>query len=225
MMAVCSCRMGSGEHPKRNNKSKCKRGGIGMGKIKQVLGTSLASLGLVVGMAGGFAGATTAGTIDTTGPGSENEIKYSNTSEVNVENENDITATNHNHQNASTAEAEVEHNTTGGSAKSGNASNVNSFSASATISNAGSGAIPAGNGGTLTGSIENTGPYSENEIDASISSEVEIENNNDLSVVNTNCQTATSGSAEVSRNTTGGDATSGNASNTSTTSATFTVSN
>lgn len=196
-----------------------------MGKIKQVLGTSLASLGLVVGMAGGFAGATTAGTIDTTGPRSENEIKYSNTSEVDVENENDITATNNNNQNASTAEAEVEGNTTGGSAKSGNASNSNSFSASATVSNAVSGAIPAISGGTLSGVIKNTGPHSENEVDAKISSEVKIENENDLSVVNNNTQNATSGSAEVEGNTTGGSATSGNASNASTTSVTLKVTN
>jgi hypothetical protein len=74
-------------------------------------------------------------------------------------------------------------------------------------------------------SIENTGPDSENEVSVESELEIDIENDNNLSVVSTNTQTATSGDAEVDGNTTGGDAITGDASNESSTSITFEVTN
>lgn len=66
--------------------------------------------------------------------------------------------------------------------------------------------------------IENTGPDSKNTITQDYSSVTNVTNNNDVSVVNNNTQTATSGDAEVKGNTSGGSATSGEAVNESTTS-------
>ncbi|MFZ2125720.1 MAG: hypothetical protein WA087_02535 [Candidatus Saccharimonadales bacterium] len=196
--------------------------------IKQTIGAALASLGLVVGLSGGMVGAQT-GTIDTTGPDSDNEIQYETETEVDIENDNNLTAANSNMQSAETAEAEVEDNTTGGDAETGSASNESSFTASVTVDNsAGTSDLLADfdvEAESFTGSIENTGPDSDNEIEVENEIEIDIENDNNLSVVSTNVQRATSGDAEVEDNTTGGDAITGDASNESSTSITFKVTN
>jgi hypothetical protein len=54
---------------------------------------------------------------------------------------------------------------------------------------------------------------------------LKVNNDNNLSVSNTNYQTASSGNATVSENTTGGSATSGNSSNTNSTTVDFNVTN
>jgi hypothetical protein len=76
-----------------------------------------------------------------------------------------------------------------------------------------------------TGTIDNTGPNSHNYIEFTNKVDTHVTNNNNLSVSNSNSQSATSGKAEVSNNTTGGDATSGDAMNTSSTTITFDVTN
>ena len=76
-----------------------------------------------------------------------------------------------------------------------------------------------------TGSISNTGPDSENEIEFSLDNSANIDNNNDVSASNRNDQDADSGEAEVEGNTTGGNATSGDASNTNSMTSTVNVSN
>lgn len=74
-------------------------------------------------------------TIDTTGPDSENEIKFESKVEVEVENDNDVNIENKVYQSARSGEAEVEHNTTGGSAVTGSASNSSSTSFSVRVTN------------------------------------------------------------------------------------------
>ena len=199
-----------------------------MSKLRTTLTTGAASLGLVVGLAS-FAGATsgTSGSITDTGPGSLNVVRHKTYSRVEVENNNNVNATNNNGQNASSGKAGVYHNTTGGAAKSGNASNANSLNASLTVDNSASSAakvaMPASS--TNSGTIKTTGPGSRNIVKVTTVSKVEVKNNNNLNMTNNNSQNATSGNATVAGNTTGGSATSGNATNTNSTTMSFKVTN
>lgn len=194
-------------------------------KTKKIVSASLMSLGMVVGLAG-YAGAQM-GSIDTTGPDSVNVVKEKTSSRVRVKNTNNLSASNVNDQSSRTGKAGVYHNTTGGDARTGAASNANSLSISATVDNSASSAAklapaPANNN---SATIENTGPDSKNIVKISNESSFRVTNENNVSVSNTNSQTATSGKATVAGNTTGGDAVSGNASNTSATTMTFKISN
>jgi hypothetical protein len=190
--------------------------------IKKVAGVSALSLGLVVGLAG-FAGASS-GTIGTTGPDSNNQVTHDSEVDLDYENDNEVNLSNHNKQYASSGEVEVEHNTTGGDARSGSAANANSVSATVEVKNS-QVAAPTSGGGSNSGSINNTGPDSNNQVKFESDTEVRVDNENDVRITNTNHQSSHSGDAEVSDNTTGGDATSGNASNTSSSSFTVRVSN
>lgn len=210
----------SGEHSPENN-NKCKGGSM---RIKKTITAIGASLGLIVGLAGGIAGATS-GSIDTTGPDSWNEIRVENENEVRIENDNDVHVSNMNHQDARTGEAEVEDNTNGGDAESGSASNENSFSAHISVDNGSGMGDMMGEMGDWDGSIDTTGPDSHNKISFENENEVRIENDNNVHIQTSNCQTAHSGDAEVSHNTNAGSAVSGDASNTSSTSLTVSVSN
>lgn len=192
-------------------------------KLKKAVGASVLSLGLVVGLAG-FAGATS-GTIGTTGPKSHNEISNKTHTDVKVSNDNDIRFSNKNHQYASSGKTQVKGNTTGGSATSGDSANQNTLNATVEVDNSGAaGVVDSVLGSGSEGgqaSINNTGPDSQNKITSENNVKVNMNNDNDIHVTNNNDQVAKSGSAEVSHNTTGGDATSGSATNTS--SSTFTV--
>lgn len=190
--------------------------------IKKAAGVSVLSLGLVVGLAG-FAGASS-GTIGTTGPDSENEITHESNVDMDVHNDNNVGLTNKNDQYASSGDAEAKDSTTAGGAESGKASNANSVTASVQLDNsqaASSLGSAAGGSGSNSASITNTGPDSENEVKFESRVNVDVNNDNDVHVYNDNDQTARSGDAEVEHNTTGGNATSGAVSNTS--SSNFTV--
>ena len=191
-------------------------------KLKKAVGAGVLSLGLVVGLAG-FAGAAS-GTIGTTGPDSHNEVMSEYHHEVDVENDNDIKLDNKNKQHASSGSTEVRDNTTGGDATSGDGANDNSVDAMIEIDNSQTAGALAGVGsGTEhnTGSINNTGPDSMNKIKFESQVELNVNNDNNINVYNNNNQVAESGDAVVRHNTTGGDATSGSVTNTS--SSTFTV--
>lgn len=195
-------------------------------KLKRTISAGVMSLGLVVGTAG-FVGATTSGSNTTTGPDSVNVVKNRMKKDVDINNNNNISAANSNDQSARSGRAGVYHNTTGGSAGSGNASNANSLSANVTVDNTGAAkaALAMPESGNFSGTNSNTGPDSKNIVKNTSVVDVDVTNNNNLTVTNTNSQTATTGSAKVAGNTTGGSATSGNASNTNSTSLTFKVSN
>jgi hypothetical protein len=191
-------------------------------KLKKAVGAGVLSLGLVVGLAG-FAGATT-GTIGTTGPDSENKISSESHTELGIENNNNLDLTNMNHQHASSGDTEVKDNTSGGSATSGDGANDNTVDAMVEIDNsqtAGAFEGVGAGGDENTGTINNTGPDSDNEVKSESKVEIDVDNDNNIHVYNNNDQVAKSGDAEVRHNTTGGDATSGSVTNTS--SATFTV--
>lgn len=197
-------------------------------KMRKAAGAVATSLGLVVGFAA-LAGASPVTTIQETGPYSYNKVKNRVHSYVKVENNNNLSASNYNRQTAYSGDARVSYNTTGGDAISGAARNTNSLNASATVNNSGSGewanAVNVGGGGNADTTIDNTGPHSRNTVDNQTSVRVNVENNNNLSVRNTNTQSAYSGDARVSGNTTGGDAVTGDATNENSTSINFHVTN
>ncbi len=74
-------------------------------------------------------------------------------------------------------------------------------------------------------SIENTGPDSWNKVKSTNLMDTKLVNNNSVSVGNNNDQDADSGDADVKKNTTGGDATSGDATNDNSFSADLSVDN
>ncbi|MDB5168346.1 MAG: hypothetical protein JWO55_604 [Candidatus Saccharibacteria bacterium] len=196
-------------------------------KMQKKLGAAVLSLGLVVGLSG-FAGAAT-GTIDDTGPRSDNTIHSETSQRVDVENDNNVDVENNNDQSAETGEAEVRGNTEGGDAKTGSALNENRLDAAVSVDNSASTGVLANWGGNGSSNheatIENTGPRSDNHVTSESRSTVGIDNDNDLSIVNNNTQTATSGDAEVRNNREGGSATTGDATNTNSTTIRFDVTN
>jgi hypothetical protein len=78
---------------------------------------------------------------------------------------------------------------------------------------------------TSSGTISNTGPGSSNSITTHQTATTTVTNDNDISVTNLNHQDSSSGDAEVEGNTTGGSATTGDASNTNSSNFDLTVSN
>ena len=187
-----------------------------------------ASAGIVVGLSltGGVAAAQS-GDLSNTGPDSTNTIKFSNSQHTDVDNHNSLSASNDNDQNAYSGDASVKHNTTGGDATSGDATNDNSFDASVTVDNSGS-ACGCAQGSALgdpSASIDTTGPDSRNEVKFENHVSTNVDNYNNVSVRNNNDQRASTGDASVYDNTTGGNATSGSASNSNSSSVTLSVTN
>jgi len=168
------------------------------------------------------------GNIDTTGPNSDNRISTRISNRTHVHNNNDIHVHNDNDQRAYSGDARVSGNTHGGDAETGDARNSNSTNVEVDVDNSAStGNIDPSNNwgggfGGGGGSISDTGPNSDNSIKTRVNNSVSINNDNDISISNDNDQHASSGDARVSGNTFGGDATSGDASNTN--SSTFSIS-
>ena len=168
------------------------------------------------------AGATSIGF---TGPWSNNTIyrnRYFNTSLVN---NNNVGVTNNNNQTAYTGSASVWGNTFGGGAYTGNASNYNNAQTSINISNSSVPYWSDWNGYGGSASIYGTGPGSNNVISTNTVSSFSQLNNNNVSVVNNNSQTAVSGNAFVGGNTFGGNAVSGSATNYNSANTSINVSN
>jgi len=196
--------------------------------MKKQLYRAAAATVLGLSLTTGIVAADT-GNITNTGPGSDNKVTTKVTDNSSLKNRNDIDLSNHNSQHAYTGDAKVKYNTTGGDATSGAAMNDNSVSADVTVDNSassagGSGflASAAANGG---GTIDTTGPGSNNQIKTTVTDNSSVSNHNDIDVHNSNHQTASSGDASVTGNTTGGSATSGDATNTNSATFTFSVTN
>lgn len=185
--------------------------GGNMGKILK----GAAALAMVFGVTGPVSAATT--DVFNTGPGSDNDVRYEQTTEHRHENNNDIRTVNDNPQHAVSGDTKVWRNTTGGSARSGDTVNDSLLRARVTVDNTSGGqSSPAPAMSMPTTVIERTGPESSNYVRYESRSEMDVENNNDLYIENNNEQHARSGDAVVSGNTTGGDARSGSARNVST---------
>jgi hypothetical protein len=194
-----------------------------------------------MGMGIGIAAASTA-SISNTGPDSSNNATITNSNSGSITNNNNLSCqgehpsfliiiqpencgiANLNSQFASSGDATVDSNTNAGSARSGNADNHASSSTSINLTN-GSG-VPAGFfGGSDNVSIHTTGPSSSNDASISNSNSWSVENTNNVAVTNLNEQCASSGSGSVTNNTNGGSASTGGASNTSSTSTNVTIHN
>lgn len=195
--------------------------------IRKTVGAAVLSLALVAGLSGGAASAIT-GSATNTGPGSWNKVKAETKKQLKVKNNNIVHFNNSNWQTAHSGEAKSSFNTRGGSATSGSVGNANDTSISATVNNA-SGAGDFGDvfggSGNHSASLNTTGPLSHNKVVIKDTTKVNVENNNHVNVSNHNSQRASSGDATVSLNTIGGDATSGDATNTNTTSVSFDLQN
>lgn len=194
-------------------------------KIIKTISAGLISLGLVAGMTG-LVGATS-GTIETTGPDSVNEVEEHVSREVEVRNDNDLSVNNMNLQRSETGEAEVKDNTTAEDVGTGSAANATDLTVDVEIANEGSGIgeMVLDPEVSNDGGIETTGPESHNEVEFNSKTEIEIKNDNDLHINTFNAQTAISGDAEVKDNTTAGDAITGDASNDSSVSMSFMITN
>jgi len=103
----------------------------------------------------------------------------------------------------------------------------------ATVDNTGAATMAAtmmdpssvGTGTSDTASIDTTGPNSYNDVSSKTTVDTTVDNTNDIAVTNENTQSASSGKAECPITQLGGSATSGDASNTSSTTTTLMVSN
>jgi len=191
-----------------------------------------ATIVTTVGLTAGVAAAQSGGSISGTGPNSHAHISSHLHASNNVTNRNTLGVTNTNTQSANTGRAEVRNNTTGGDATSGNAMNDAHLAVNASVDNSSAGGgmggaavMPADLGGGDGGSISNTGPNSNASISSSAKLTNTVNNSNYLTVTNNSHQTANTGSAQVSNNTTGGSATSGDASNTQSATITLDVTN
>jgi hypothetical protein len=184
---------------------------------------SMATLGMGLGVA-----AAQTASIDFTGPDSRNVIDVENDLDVDVDNDNDVDVTNVVNQDATSGDALVERNTEGGDAESGDAENSSDASTDVAISNSGLCDCLLGLGGgnhDWEATIDTTGPNSVNRINLSNDVDIDVDNDNDVDVTNVVDQDATSGDATVRRNTSGGSATTGSASNSSSLSTSVSISN
>jgi len=195
-------------------------------RIRKTVGAVVTSLGIVAGMAG-MAGATS-GVIGTTGPFSNNQFTSNSLNTALLTNNNTLPITTTNAQSALTGSANVSFNTTGGSAITGAALNQNSTNVNAFVNNGSGGALLGGWWGAGAGdvaSINLTGPNSNNQVFLNRTNTLTLTNNNVIPVTTNNVQTAVSGSANVSGNTFGGSAITGNAQNSNNTTVGVNVSN
>lgn len=196
-----------------------------MKKLLSLVVAILASVGLT----GGFVAASS-GSLDETGPDSENLILFEDESNVSLNNTTGVNASVSTNQEADSGDAYVKYNTTGGDAETGDAENEASLEADLSVDNSGSSgdalACACGSGGGgHDADISTTGPNSENKVIFKNKSNVSVNNTTTVSFNNNVNQNADSGNASVWNNTTGGNATTGNASNSSSTVFSLSVTN
>lgn len=196
---------------------------------KQQLMRAAVTTVLGIGLTTGFAAAQT-GSIDHTGQSSDNKIISKVHNSARFKNDTDLRVRNSNDQDARSGSVDANRNTTAGNVGSGNASNSNATSTKVDVSNGGGVAALAGAGsgsdqGLGNASISYTGQDSDNKVVTKISNNLSVKNDTDVHVSNYNDQDARSGNVDANRNTTVGNVSSGNVSNTSSTSTEIKVSN
>lgn len=191
--------------------------------IKKVL-LSSGALAATLALTGSVA---LAASINNTGKGSVNIVSNGNTiSLCNNTNNNMSDVNTFTGQQALSGNATVKHNTMGGTAKTGAATNTSTTGVGLAVTNTSNCGtqLPSGNNGG-TASINNTGAHSLNVIGSVSFSSVNVVNNNYTEVNTATLQGAQSGDALVADNTGGGNATSGGSTNTSTTTVSLVVTN
>lgn len=183
---------------------------------KQVIIRAAATTALALSLTGAMASADILGP---TGPDSTNNVSSNFSNSQSVSNDNDLGLSSNNGQHASTGDATAAHNTGGGNAQSGAATNGNGFGVDASVTNSSAAALGQLPAPSMMGSmnIGKTGPDSSNTISSTVSNVVSVSNNNDVHITSNNQQSAYSGDATVADNTDGGSAISGAATNTNNT--------
>jgi hypothetical protein len=173
---------------------------------------------------GGIAGIAGASSITNTGFNSTNEVNQNTRVRQHVDNDNNVRVKNFNGQLTATGDATTSQNTTGGGATTGAASAANTTTTTLAITNT-TPAVGGLGGGTGDNSISTTGASSTNTINNNTSVRMNVDNDNSVHVSNVSLQGSFSGDATVSQNTTGGSATSGDASATNSTTTSITITN
>lgn len=190
----------------------------------KVASAVVAGLGLTVGVVG-MVGAQASGNVGTTGEDSRNSAlvtSETNSAELRA---SEVKATNNNPQSAMSGHATVEDGDDDGTATSGGATNGSTFNGGVTVGQAG-GSGAGGSAGAnaeagASGTISGTGEDSKNDLQVHSTDNRLHASVSNVQVTNNNTQRATSGAATVTGGEDGGNATSGNAANTS--SSTFNV--
>lgn len=191
-----------------------------MGKLLLGAAAVVASLSLTAGVAAAQTGDVD---VDASGPGAHVKVDSHDRNGVKVRNKTNAAVNNGTYQKAESGDAKVKHNTTGGSATSGAASNGTALSVSASVNNS-EGTEGLGSGGAAGNvTVDASGPSSKVKVDSHDKNYVSVKNTLNFSVNNNTTQKAETGDASVTGNTTGGDATSGSAANTSSSSVSLTV--
>lgn len=193
-----------------------------MTKLVRITATVASSLSLVAGFAG-VVGASPA-SISQTGFNSNNRAHHSSQVRTDLNNTNNLGVKSSNPQYAQSGNVNSDRNTNGGQASTGRANNSSTMAVAASVDNSGSNgtSMGAGNLGGMQGqgsdaSINTTGADSNNTISSRSTVRTTVNNTNNVDVQSNNSQTAVSGSANVSKNTSAGSATTGDATNNSTT--------
>ncbi len=192
----------------------------------KVASAVIAGLGLTAGVVGAVGAAN--GSVGSTGEDSSNDVVVTSDDRREVNKNATVNAQNNNPQSASTGNADVDDGEEDGTAESGEASNNSDFDGAVTVGQGGSGADDdnnvssfdddsAGGSGGASGSIDGeTGEDSDNSVDVDSTVRRNYNSNATVNVQNNSSQSATSGDATVSGGEEGGSATSGAATNTST---------
>jgi hypothetical protein len=174
---------------------------------------------------GGVAGIAGASSISHTGFKSTNKVNQNSSVQQHVDNDNDVGVHNFNGQLSASGDATASKNTEGGGAASGNARTANDVTTTVKLTNTTPAVSNGGGSGGGDNSIDMTGAQSKNTINNNSSVHMDVDNDNDVWVSNTNLQGSFSGNATTSKNTSGGDATSGNATATNSTTTSITITN
>jgi hypothetical protein len=198
-----------------------------MNKLARISATVASSLALVAG----FSGAAGAASINDSGRNSDNEIEAKNIVMTHVHNDTDVHLSNDNDQDATSGDANVRNNDDVDGVSTGSAMNDNSTDATVDVSSHTSAPSGGGGGGGFdsadlsNASITDSGRDSSNEIEFKNIQVTHVDNDTDVSVHNDNDQSATSGDANVHNNDDVGHVTTGDASNTNSSSFSVSVSN
>jgi len=185
----------------------------------KVASAVIAGLGLTAGVVGAVGAQT--GSIGETGEDSVNEVIVNRDETVDTTKSADVTAENNNPQTAVTGDATVTDGDDDGTAESGEAGNDSALDGTVTVDQTGNngGGSNNLNGSDVSGSIDGpTGEDSENYVEVNSNVERTNDSTANVNVVNNNSQYAQSGNATVDGGEDGGNATTGAALNTSTTS-------
>lgn len=185
-----------------------------------------AAIGMASVSLAGFAAASTV-TVSNTGPHSHQTTKLTNKNDVTTKNTNKANVGNLNNQKSQTGNVSAHNNTSvDGDLASGAAGNTNTTTTDVLLSNtAANGSDPSWLSGDSDVSYDMTGPNSHQNTTITNSNSVKTTNTNTVNVLNASNQNAKSGNVNANNNTTVGGLMSGDATNTSDTSTTVSISN